>query len=59
MRRSAIWFVMAALWLIDAILSLIGRHGRQALLTAAVALVFVVAGVIHRSREAATLNRVR
>jgi hypothetical protein len=59
MRRSAIWFFIAALWLIDVILSFVRGHGKLALLPAAVALVFVVIGVIYRRREADNLNRLR
>jgi len=59
MRPSAIWFVVAALWLIDVILAFVKGHGKQALLSAAVAFAFVLIGVIHRRRETAALKPLR
>jgi hypothetical protein len=59
MRRSAIWFFIAALWLIDVILSFVKGHGKQALLAAAVAFAFALIGVIYRRRETAALKPVR
>ncbi len=59
MRRSSIWFFIAALWLIDVILSLIRGHGMQSLLPAGIALIFVIVGLLHRRHESATLKSLR
>jgi hypothetical protein len=59
MRRSSIWFVIAALWLVDAGLGVARGHAKESMLPAVVALLFVVVGVGHRRREAAMQRRVR
>jgi hypothetical protein len=51
MRRSSIWFLIALLWLIDAVLTAV-RHGvRQAVLAALVTVIFTAVGVFMRLRE--------
>jgi hypothetical protein len=57
MRRSSIWFLIAALWFIDVVISVVGRHARQAWLPGIITLAFFVTGLIHRSREAKSIYR--
>jgi len=52
MRRSSVWFLIAALWLIDTLLGIVRGHVHQAWLPAIITLIFIVVGLIHRSREA-------
>lgn len=59
MRRSSIWFLIAALWLIDAIITVARGHARQSWLPAVITLAFFVAGLIHRSREEKSIYRRR
>ncbi|WP_446745280.1 hypothetical protein [Silvibacterium acidisoli] len=51
MRRSSIWFLIAFLWLIDAILTAIRHGARPAVPAALVTIVFLAIGVFMRSRE--------
>jgi hypothetical protein len=50
MRRSSIWFI-------DVVISVVGRHARQAWLPGIITLAFFVTGLIHRSREAKSIYR--
>lgn len=51
MRRSSVWFIIAFLWLIDTILGIVRGHAHQAWLPALITLIFILVGVVHRSRE--------
>jgi hypothetical protein len=51
MRRSSVWFIIAIFWFIDTLLRVTLGNARQAWLPAVIALVFIVVGLIHRSRE--------
>jgi hypothetical protein len=51
MRRSSVWFIVAALWLVSTVIRVVRGHAHQAWLPALVTLAFVVVGVVHRSRE--------
>lgn len=55
MRRSSIWFLIAFLWLIDTVLTVIRHGARQAVLAALVTVAFLLVGVFMRVRE----NRTR
>jgi hypothetical protein len=57
MRRSSIWFLIACLWLITVCITLARGHGRNAWLQAAIAAVFFVVWLVHRSREKKTSVR--
>jgi hypothetical protein len=57
MRRSSVWFLIAGLWLIDVVLNIVQGHGGEVWLTAAVALAFVLLGILHRSRENRSMPR--
>lgn len=59
MRRSTIWFIIAALWMIDTILTWSAGTLRRALPAAGVAALFLVVGLVHRRREGAALRRPR
>jgi hypothetical protein len=51
MRRSSVWFLIAFLWLIDAVLAA-ARHGvRQAIPAVLVTVVFSAVGIFMRQRE--------
>jgi hypothetical protein len=57
MRRSSIWFLIAALWLIDVLISVARGHAREAWLPGIITLAFFITGLIHRSREAKSIYR--
>ena len=51
MRRSTLWFAIAAFWLVEAMI-IFSRHGRsQALLPLAVCIVFLLVGARFRRKE--------
>jgi hypothetical protein len=54
MRRSSIWFLIAALWLIDTVLTATRATPRNALLPGGIALAFAAVGILQRSRESKT-----
>jgi hypothetical protein len=51
MRRSSIWFLIACLWLVDVLLTVVRGHARQAWLPAVVTAAFAGVGIVYRSRE--------
>jgi hypothetical protein len=51
MRRSVIWFVLAAAWAFDGVLALFQRNHVQAGLTAFFACCFLAAGLFFRKRQ--------
>jgi hypothetical protein len=57
MRRSSIWFLIAALWFIDVLITVTRGHARQAWLPGIITLAFFVIGLIHRSREEKSIYR--
>lgn len=57
MRRSLIWFGLALLWAAIALAGLLHHHRGNAALEAAVALLFVIAGVVVRRRDQAIAAR--
>ena len=56
MRRSTIWYLLAAAWAIDCILSLLHHNRQQVLLTALFAGAFLAAGLAFRVREQRSLK---
>jgi hypothetical protein len=56
MRRSTIWYLLAAAWAIDCVLSLLHHNRQQVLLTALFATVFLAAGIAFRAREQKNLK---
>jgi hypothetical protein len=54
MRRSMIWFAIAAAWGLDCVLALLHRNWVQAALTAFFALCFLAIGLLFRKRERRT-----
>jgi len=59
MRRSTIWFVIAFLWLAATAIQVAAAGLRHALPAAAVTVLFLIAGFVHRRREAAAMRRPR
>jgi hypothetical protein len=51
MRRSVIWFVLAAGWGLDCILAAFRRNRIQAALTCFFALCFLAIGLVFQKRE--------
>jgi hypothetical protein len=51
MRRSLIWFILAAAWGLDCVLALVHHNRVQAALTAFFALCFLVIGLAFRKRD--------
>jgi hypothetical protein len=51
MSRSAIWFLLAFLWLVDGVLSVARHRQDQAIVVFASAAVFFLIGVLVRVRE--------
>lgn len=54
MRRSYIWFAVAAAWTLDFLLALSHRKHLQAALTAFFACCFLAAALAYRKREQKT-----
>ncbi|GGH02961.1 hypothetical protein [Silvibacterium dinghuense] len=59
MRRSTIWFLIAALWLVNAGIAFGSRVPKRAILPAGIALAFAATGVLQRRREEAAMRRPR
>ncbi len=59
MRRSTVWFVIAALWFLLTAMHVFQHHAGLAALTAGVALVFVSIGILLRRRELAKRQSAR
>jgi hypothetical protein len=57
MRRSIIWFVLAAAWGVDGALALFHRNWLQSVLTAFFASCFLLAGLLLRKREQRATRR--
>ena len=57
MRRSAIWFVLAAAWAIDCVLAFFRHNWVQAGLTAFFACCFFAAGFFYRERERKVIRK--
>jgi hypothetical protein len=57
MRRSIIWFVLAAAWGVDCALALFHHNRLQSVLTALFACCFLVAGLLFRKREQRATRR--
>jgi len=51
MRRSAVWFLIAVLWLVIAILGLLRQGWQGAWLQAIIALLFFVVAMYFRRKE--------
>jgi hypothetical protein len=57
MRRSVIWFVLAAAWGLDSGLAFFHHNRMQAALTGFFACCFLAAGLAFRKREQRVLRR--
>ena len=51
MRRSAVWFLLAVLWLVIAVLALLRQGWQGAWLQAIIALLFLVVAMYFRRKE--------
>jgi hypothetical protein len=51
MRRSSVWFLIAALWFVITVVSTVRRVWPLAALQGAIALVFFLTGMFVRRRE--------
>jgi hypothetical protein len=51
MRRSAVWFLIAVLWLVIAAVTALHRGWRQAWLQAVIAILFLAVAVYSHSKE--------
>ena len=51
MRRSHIWFALAAAWALDCLLACYHRNNMQGALTAFIACCFVGVGLAYRKQE--------
>jgi hypothetical protein len=56
MRRSVIWFVLAAGWGLDCVLAAFHHRGIQAALTAFFALCFLAIGLVFQKRDRRSLS---
>lgn len=56
MRRSTIWFVLAGAWLVLLVLNMMRHHDLNTLVIAIAVAVFLVIGILFRSREARDLR---
>lgn len=56
MRRSTIWFVLAGAWFVLLALDMRRHHDMNTLVIAIVVAVFLVIGILFRSREAKMLR---
>ena len=57
MRRYILWYVLAFFWGAIALVGLLRHRAGNAALEGAVALLFVIIGVVTKRRDAATLAR--
>lgn len=56
MRRSTIWFVLAGAWLVLLVLNMMRHRDLNTLVIAIAVAVFLVIGILFRSREARALR---
>ena len=57
MRRYILWYVLAFFWGAIALVGLLRHRAGNAALEGAVALLFVITGVVTKRRDAATVAR--
>ena len=56
MRRSTIWFVLAGAWFVLLVLNMTRHHDLNSLVIAIAVTVFLVIGILFRSRETKALR---
>ena len=51
MRRSSVWFLIAALWLVITIVAALHQGWQRAWLQALIAILFFAVGLLYRRKE--------